>query len=87
MRDRMNSRRCAKAGGFRRARGEIVDPMEIVLQSGGARVLWQAQLPENTVGLAWLGQAGFMLRHAQRGWLIDPYLSDHMAHKYAGTEF
>jgi L-ascorbate metabolism protein UlaG (beta-lactamase superfamily) len=50
-------------------------------------VLWQAQLPENAVGLAWLGQAGFMLRHAQRGWLIDPYLSDHLAHKYAGTEF
>jgi L-ascorbate metabolism protein UlaG (beta-lactamase superfamily) len=34
-----------------------------------------------------LGQAGFALRHANHRLLIDPYLSDHLARKYAGTEF
>ena len=61
--------------------------MEVILQPGGARALWQASLPDEAVGLAWLGQAGFALRHAGRRWLIDPYLSDHLARKYAGTEF
>jgi len=61
--------------------------MEVILQPGGARALWQASLPDEAVGLAWLGQAGFALRHAGRRWLIDPYLSDHLAGKYAGTEF
>lgn len=44
-------------------------------------------LPASTVGLAWLGQAGFALCHAGCRVLIDPYLSDHLARKYAGTEF
>jgi L-ascorbate metabolism protein UlaG (beta-lactamase superfamily) len=61
--------------------------MEVIRQLGGARSLLQAGLPDQAVGLAWLGQAGFALRHAGRRWLIDPYLSDHLARKYAGTEF
>jgi L-ascorbate metabolism protein UlaG (beta-lactamase superfamily) len=61
--------------------------MEVRVQTGGARALWQTSLPDASVGLAWLGQAGFALRHARQRWLIDPYLSDHLARKYAGTEF
>ena len=61
--------------------------MEVILQPGGARALWKASPPDKAVGLAWLGQAGFALRHAGRRFLIDPYLSDHLARKYAGTEF
>jgi L-ascorbate metabolism protein UlaG (beta-lactamase superfamily) len=61
--------------------------MQLTRQAGGARALLDASLPGQAVGLAWLGQAGFALRHAGRRWLIDPYLSDHLARKYAGTEF
>lgn len=35
----------------------------------------------------WLGQAGFALEHAGRRILLDPYLSDSLATKYAGTIF
>lgn len=45
--------------------------------------------PDNgdDVQMWWLGQAGFLLQH--RGFLIavDPYLSDSLARKYAGTRF
>jgi L-ascorbate metabolism protein UlaG (beta-lactamase superfamily) len=55
--------------------------------AGGAHALLSAPLPENVLGLAWLGQAGFALRFGGRLLLIDPYLSDHLARKYAGKEF
>ncbi|MGJ3191573.1 MBL fold metallo-hydrolase [Paenarthrobacter sp. FR1] len=35
----------------------------------------------------WLGQAGFAFEYAGRRILIDPYLSDSLARKYAGTVF
>ena len=35
--------------------------------------------------LFWLGQAGFCLRYGNKLALIDPYLSDALAEKYAGT--
>jgi L-ascorbate metabolism protein UlaG (beta-lactamase superfamily) len=61
--------------------------MKLTLQTGGVKVFWEACLPDEAVGLVWLGQAGFALRYS--GWrlLIDPYLSDHLARKYSGTEF
>ncbi len=37
--------------------------------------------------LRWLGQAGFELYTPELHLLIDPYLSDHLAKKYAGKEF
>ncbi len=37
--------------------------------------------------LWWLGQAGFAIRHGVQVLLIDPYLSDSLAVKYAGTRF
>jgi L-ascorbate metabolism protein UlaG (beta-lactamase superfamily) len=61
--------------------------MELTSHSGGAKALLEVSLEDDAVGLAWLGQAGFVLRHAGRRVLIDPYLSDHLARKYAGTEF
>ncbi len=55
--------------------------------SGGARALLAERLPDDFCGLAWLGQAGFALRHENLRMLIDPYLSDFLAVKYAGKEF
>lgn len=40
-----------------------------------------------TVAVAWLGQAGFLLRTADCTLLIDPYLSDFLARKYRGREY
>lgn len=34
----------------------------------------------------WLGQSGFLIAHEQTCVLIDPYLSDSLTHKYAGTD-
>lgn len=34
----------------------------------------------------WLGQSGFLVRHAGRVFLFDPYLSDSLTQKYAGTD-
>lgn len=43
------------------------------------------QLPLGTIQLAWMGQAGFILRCATSTLGIDLYLSDVLAQKYAGT--
>jgi L-ascorbate metabolism protein UlaG (beta-lactamase superfamily) len=37
-------------------------------------------------GLWWLGQSGFLLKRAGRHLLVDPYLSDSLTKKYAGSE-
>ena len=37
--------------------------------------------------LFWLGQAGFLFRSANLSWIVDPYLSDHLAEKYRHHEF
>src|SRR5208337_2644990 len=34
----------------------------------------------------WLGQSGFLLQHDGRFLLMDPYLSDSLTRKYAGTD-
>ncbi len=61
--------------------------MKVIPQPGGAHALLNATLPNDTAGLAWLGQAGFALRAGGQRMLIDPYLSDHLARKYAAKEF
>jgi L-ascorbate metabolism protein UlaG (beta-lactamase superfamily) len=45
-----------------------------------------APVRDNAVRIAWLGQAGFAVRWG--GWLgfIDPYISDSLRRKYAGTD-
>ncbi len=40
----------------------------------------------NTIRLWWLGQSGFLLQYRGRHLLFDPYLSDSLTKKYAGTE-
>jgi L-ascorbate metabolism protein UlaG (beta-lactamase superfamily) len=44
-------------------------------------------MPSGLVSLAWLGQAGFLVRGGDTRVMIDPYLSDSLAAKYKGTEF
>ncbi len=61
--------------------------LQILKQSGGARQLLHARLRPNQIGLAWLGQAGFLLQCYGRRWVIDPYLSDYLAHKYRNTRY
>jgi L-ascorbate metabolism protein UlaG (beta-lactamase superfamily) len=58
-------------------------PLEGPLRHALARPLAEP----NTAALHWLGQAGFALRWNGRLILIDPYLSDSLAKKYAGKEF
>jgi L-ascorbate metabolism protein UlaG (beta-lactamase superfamily) len=60
---------------------------ELVPHAGGAKALLSQALAEGETALAWLGQAGFLIRHNRHRLLIDPYLSDYLARKYAGTEF
>jgi L-ascorbate metabolism protein UlaG (beta-lactamase superfamily) len=43
--------------------------------------------PHEGVSLAWLGQAGFVIRIGNAVVLVDPYLSDHLAIKYHGKRF
>lgn len=38
------------------------------------------------VHLWWLGQSGFLIQHNARRLLMDPYLSDSLTKKYAGTD-
>lgn len=40
----------------------------------------------NDVHLWWLGQSGFLVQWQDHHLLLDPYLSDSLTHKYAGTE-
>ena len=42
---------------------------------------------KSSIALWWLGQAGFAIETGGCRILIDPYLSDSLAVKYAGTEF
>lgn len=61
--------------------------MKLNSHDGGAKALLEAGLSGDETGIAWLGQAGFALRHGNCRLLIDPYLSDFLEHKYAGKEF
>jgi len=63
-------------------------PMVRLIPDGpGADYLTAAAAPSGDVRFWWLGQAGFALEHDGRRILIDPYLSDSLATKYAGTVF
>src|SRR5215472_4571680 len=61
--------------------------MHLQSQPGGARALLEAKLSDGALGLAWLGQAGFLIRHGQFRILADPYLSNRLARKHGGSEF
>ncbi|MDI2033572.1 MBL fold metallo-hydrolase [Paenarthrobacter nitroguajacolicus] len=49
--------------------------------------LTQAADDDGRLRFWWLGQAGFAFEYAGRRILLDPYLSDSLAKKYAGTLF
>lgn len=38
------------------------------------------------IDLWWLGQSGFLMAYQGNTWLFDPYLSDSLTAKYAGTD-
>jgi len=59
----------------------------VSIAEGGPRHLAAAAPPVGTIAIAWLGQAGFLVRSAGHTILIDPYLSDFLAEKYRGREF
>ncbi|MCE9632488.1 MAG: MBL fold metallo-hydrolase [Planctomycetia bacterium] len=59
----------------------------VVIAEGGPRRLAAAVPAAGTVAVAWLGQAGFLVRTGNHTILIDPYLSDFLATKYRGREF
>lgn len=44
-------------------------------------------LAAGEAALWWLGQSGFAVRHGSGSFLIDPYLSNSLAKKYAGSKF
>ena len=48
---------------------------------------WQTAPDPTGVQLAWLGQAGFLLRVGAARIVIDPYLSDSLAEKYRGKRY
>ena len=58
----------------------------VVVADGGPRRLAAKAPAAGTVAVAWLGQAGFLVRTARHTLLIDPYLSDFLARKYRGRE-
>jgi L-ascorbate metabolism protein UlaG (beta-lactamase superfamily) len=59
----------------------------VAVCDGGAGRLAATAPTAGTIALAWLGQAGFLVRTASHTLLIDPYLSDFLARKYRGREF
>lgn len=61
--------------------------MELRTRKGDIQAMLEEDLQPAAVTLAWLGQAGFAVRFAERLVLIDPYLSDYLAEKYRGKEF
>lgn len=46
----------------------------------------QAREDRSRVHLWWLGQSGYLVQHPGGHLLIDPYLSDSLTQKYAGTD-
>lgn len=46
----------------------------------------RAAVSETDFFLWWLGQSGFLIRWRDRFLLLDPYLSDSLTKKYAGTD-
>jgi L-ascorbate metabolism protein UlaG (beta-lactamase superfamily) len=63
--------------------------MESSMSSGVVRI--EAVEPtvevEDAIRLRWLGQGGFLVETTDTRLMIDPYLSDSLARKYAGHEF
>jgi L-ascorbate metabolism protein UlaG (beta-lactamase superfamily) len=52
----------------------------------GEAFLADVQAADGALDLWWLGQSGFLVAHGGRYLLLDPYLSDSLTRKYAGTD-
>jgi len=61
--------------------------MTLIRQPGAWDAFLNADTGASGAAFYWLGQAGFAFRHQGRLWMIDPYLSDHLAVKYRGKHF
>lgn len=59
----------------------------VTVVAGGPRHVAATIPTVGTVFVAWLGQAGFLIRWGERTIIVDPYLSDFLAQKYRGREF
>ncbi len=61
----------------------------IVWTEHPGRTVGELEAPQerDDIVLWWLGQAGFAIRFRDRFLMIDPYLSDYLAARYAGTPF
>ena len=46
----------------------------------------RGQTENGAFHLWWLGQSGYLIQHAGRHLLLDPYLSDSLTEKYAGSD-
>jgi L-ascorbate metabolism protein UlaG (beta-lactamase superfamily) len=46
----------------------------------------EARRDASSLHLWWLGQSGFLVQWQNHHLLLDPYLSDSLTHKYAGTD-
>jgi L-ascorbate metabolism protein UlaG (beta-lactamase superfamily) len=44
------------------------------------------EISSEGIEIAWIGQAGFIIRFNRKIYIIDPYLSDSLAEKYKGKE-
>ncbi len=44
------------------------------------------EVAPGTLAFWWLGQSGFLIKSSQGMLVIDPYLSEHLTTKYAGTD-
>lgn len=43
------------------------------------------QPAEGTIAVWWLGQSGYLVKSRSGTLVVDPYLSEHLTHKYAGS--
>jgi L-ascorbate metabolism protein UlaG (beta-lactamase superfamily) len=60
---------------------------ELVRTNGDTLVeAMRARPPDGSVRLWWLGQSGFAIRYRDDCLLVDPYLSESLTTKYAGTD-
>lgn len=65
-------------------RDDVIKPL--LQDDAFLRDVRDARPLERQVHLWWLGQSGFLVKHGNRYLLIDPYLSDSLTVKYAGTD-
>jgi L-ascorbate metabolism protein UlaG (beta-lactamase superfamily) len=62
----------------------VIEP--VLTEAAFLRQVLETRELEGGFRLWWLGQSGFLLQWAGRHLLLDPYLSDSLTKKYAGTD-